>query len=218
MKSLILLLVAVLICSGLASAAIVAATDDAYIRADSPETVYNEYQLITWTDYGTATGHSYLKFPMAGLPSFSQLQSATLNMYVWDVAGYLETVNVHRATDDSWSETLINWNNAPVINDLIASKNVGSYYTWGAPKWVSFDLLASGVWDYDSDRSDGYVTLTIKTAQNGDDAHHFYSKEENVAGDFAPYLEVLTIPEPTMMTLLVLGALIAPKRKLAGRR
>ncbi|MBN2294211.1 MAG: PEP-CTERM sorting domain-containing protein [Pirellulales bacterium] len=212
MKKVNLVLAAVLMYSGFASATILIPSDDAYVRDDTLDTTYNEEQLITWTHYGAATGRSYIKFSMAGLPQLSQLQSATLNMYLWEVGGYLETVSIYYAKDDSWIETSLNWNNAPGTGDLVASENVGSYYTWGGPKWVSFDLLASGLWDYDSDRSDGYVTFVIKTAENGEDIHRFYSKEENVPGDFAPYLEVIAIPEPTTMAILVLGGLMIRRR------
>lgn len=191
------------ICSPQAAAAIINPVDDAFIISTEPDTPHGADRILTWTAYMSGgRGRSLVKFSLSGLPDSSQLASATLNLYQYDAGGFVPHVSIYHVDNDTWTEETLTWNNAPAFNGQVIRNNIG--FNAG---WVSFDLLGSGIWDYDSDLNDGYVTFLVKSDESGDERHNFYSKEEDVQGDFAPYLQILTIPEPATLALLGCGIL-----------
>ncbi len=200
--------------AGTAFGAIIAPSDDAVVINTDPDGNYGQDERIfTWTAYMAGSrGRSYIKFSLNGLPDRSMISSATLNLYQYDAGGFVPWVSIYHVSDDTWTEDDVTWNNRPLPDpsspdtpnapDLINRLNIG--YGEG---WVSFDLLSSGMWDYNADAADGYVTLLIKSDEKGDERHVFYSSEETVAGNFAPYLEIATVPAPAALPLLGAGVL-----------
>lgn len=191
-----------------AQSAIVTPTDDAFVITTEPDTPYGSDRILTWTAYMSGgRGRSFIKFPLFGLPDSSQIVSATLNLYQYDAGGFVPYVNIYHVADDTWSEDAVTWNTMPGYAGQIIRDNIG--FDAG---WISFDLLSSAVWDYDSDLNDGYVSFLIKSDETGDERHNFYSKEEAVEGDFQPYLELVFIPEPATIGLMLLGGLLLRRR------
>lgn len=186
-----------------ATAAILNPVDDAFIVSTEPDTPHGTDRILTWTAYMSGgRGRSLMKFSLSGMPDSTQLASATLYLYQYDAGGFVPNVSIYHVDDDTWTEETLTWNNTPAFPDQIIHKNIG--FDEG---WVSFDLLASGIWNYDSDLNDGYVSFLIKSDETGDERHNFYSKEEDIQGNFVPYLEILTIPEPATLALLGCGLL-----------
>jgi len=209
-------LCAVVACLSLeATGAVVNPTDDAAVRNSAPDDtlgITEEGTVLTWTDYMNGwRGRSYIKFPLGGMPPRSQVVSAELHLYQYDAGGFVPIVNIHHVDDDLWTESAITWNNQPVPAPTAASMIVSKDIGFGVG-WVSFDLLAGGVWDYDSDLGDGCVSLLVKSTELGDERHNFHSSEEAVAGDYQPYLEI-TVPEPAGVSLLALGGWVLLRRR-----
>lgn len=184
--------------------------DDAFVYSNHPDGSFgDEGHLLTWTAYMAGQrGRSYIKFSLSGMPDLSMVASATLYLYQYDAGGFVDTVNIHHVADD-WTQDTITWDTRPLPNpgdaDRVAGNDIG--YDAG---WVSWDLLASGVWDYNSDLSNGYVSFLIKSSERGDERHIFYSSD---AASLHPYIEIVVIPEPATVCLLGMGGLSVLKRR-----
>ncbi|HXD12181.1 MAG TPA: DNRLRE domain-containing protein, partial [Anaerolineales bacterium] len=152
---------------------------DTYVQSDTPT-----------TNYGTATQiiadsspsrNMFIKFTVTGVGTNSIL-SAKLRIYCVDaspVGG-----EFHRVADTSWSETAINWNNAPPADAAI----LGSLGTVAVGGWYEVDVtsLITG---------DGTYGLKVNSS-SADGA--YYSTKEGTAG-FAPQLVVTTrVITPTL--------------------
>jgi hypothetical protein len=185
-----------------ASAAIIHPTDDAPVFNNFPDDNFGDLdRILTWTAYmAGGRGRSYLKFALDA-PAGYEIASAVLHLYQYDAGGFVPIVQLHHVADDSWSQDTVTWNNRPLptpsISTMILSQDIG--YTVG---WKSFDLLASGEWDWQADVADGSLSLLLKSNENGDERHNFHSLEAQTEVDLHPYLEVSFVPEPSGLTLL----------------
>ncbi len=201
-------------CGVKAPAAEILPVADCYVQNSDPDAPYGTADnFATWTAYMSGLrGRSYLRFALDGMPASSQIASIELNLYQYVAGGYVPIVNVYHVPDDTWSETATTWNNQPytalLASDLLATEDIG--FDAG---WKSFDLLSNGLWDYDADLADGYVSLLIRSNENGDEAHSFYSREEAVEGDYAPFLRITLLPEPATLGWLAIGVVLGMTRR-----
>jgi acetyl esterase/lipase len=144
-------------------------SDDAYVRGGSysASNFGNESVLVIkkGTD-GTFFRKSYLKFNLAG-SGITGLQSAKIRLYTSAVVPF--EVSMYE-TSDNWTESLINWDNAPVIGNLLGSLQVnavGSYYEWDVTQYVLSQLSSDetvSVVCYDAKSTNQQISFNSKEA------------------------------------------------------
>lgn len=143
-------------------------TDDATIKPESPTTNFGLKKLETDK---SSEENFLMKFNISGI-SGKSIISAKLRLY--NINGSSKGGDFYRVADNSWSESTINWNNAPGAEQAA----IASLGAVSAGNWYEVDLgsLVTG---------DGAFSLrVISTSSNGADYH---SKED---GEFAPQLIV----------------------------
>jgi hypothetical protein len=104
---------------------------DAYVNSASPTTNYGSATNLRAD--GSPDVHSYLRFDVQGLNG--TVTKATLRVYANSASSRGCTAN--RVADNTWSETTINYNNAPPVGSAL-----GSSGSFGAGVWISIDVTA----------------------------------------------------------------------------
>ncbi|PQB08936.1 hypothetical protein BST83_00845 [Polaribacter filamentus] len=140
--------------------------DDSYVRGDSGANVnYNGQKLvIKLGTLGEGTiRESFLKFDVSSLPS--NTGSAKLRVTVTDTD--LNNFEALLVSDDSWSETLITWDNKPLATTTsfgIQSKTTSSSQT------LEWDITTAAL---AQSGGDGFITIKIvgKIADVQSDIH-----------------------------------------------
>jgi 2',3'-cyclic-nucleotide 2'-phosphodiesterase (5'-nucleotidase family) len=145
-----------------------------YIQSSSTSTYGNERDL--------------LKFDLSSIPAGSTITGATLQLWNWKSTGASLPVEVRGATDDSWTETGVNWNNQPapggvLDTQILASGTTNVWYNWNVTSFVQAEF-----------GGDKTVSLTLKPVTEGSadaiaPAYGFDAKEY---GSNAPVLHVTT--------------------------
>ncbi len=152
---------------------------DGYTRSDAATNSYGSSSRISDRDATTQTRISYLRFNVAMLAG-DTITSATLRLYSTTSGS---NVDLRDVTSDTWSESGLTWNSAPVHSSVSASR-VSSF---GKYRTVSFDAtsLVAGP---------GLASMAMTTESAS--AVNFYSRE---AGSSRPQLVVQTAlgaPDP----------------------
>jgi hypothetical protein len=92
--------------------------DDAYVKSSTPTTTYGSMTTLRVREGSSETLNTYLKFDVDELTGF--VRTATLRLYVTDASsdgGSLYRVsNAYYGSTTPWSESGLNWNNAPAIS------------------------------------------------------------------------------------------------------
>jgi hypothetical protein len=118
---------------------------------------------------------AWLQFDLSGIPAGATITSATLEMTAWKAQGGNLTVSAHSASDDSWSESGINWNNQPTIGSALDSTTLVSgqtgAYSWDVTSYVQTeyagDQAASLVLKADSEGSTTALTYAFESKEWG---------------------------------------------------
>jgi hypothetical protein len=144
---------------------------DTYVNAGSPGTNYGT--LTTLRADASPDVHSYLRFDVQGLTG--TVQRATI--LVFANSSSTSGININSLSDNTWSESTLNYNNAPPVGGSLGS--VGGFT---APIWIRIDVT-------------GYVTgngtYSFALTTPGSTAISFASRE---AGANAPQLVIETSP------------------------
>ena len=168
----------------------------------------NDPQIIAWANYPSFGARSYVRFDLSGIPDGETVTFARLNLFQFNGGGFASGFHVFRVADDGWSESTLTWNNQPVPEPSIADLIVNdATLTGGERRWVSFDLLASGVWDPSVDLAAGDDALSVILRTNYGEvgtqrSHNFCSSEAN---DFQCLLSYETGPIPGRAPQLIIG-------------
>jgi hypothetical protein len=105
--------------------------------------------------------------------------------------------------DDSWIQDNVNPGNKS-LTELVGTAMDSTDWAW-----VTFDLDISQH-NWGNDLIDNYISLMVTGPQDGE--HECGEMDLTESGNL-PSLEVITVPEPTTMALLGLGALSLLRRK-----
>lgn len=144
---------------------------------------------------------SYLMFDLSSIPDNATVISAEFGMYLDRInqGTYYScdpSTGIYYVEDDSWTEAGITWANAPDTSyggdyqDTVDNQ----YYVW--------DILGGTdlQWDYLEDLMDNRISLMLGTQFEGANNWAHFSN---------PYLKVdytvPAVPEPTVMTLCLIG-------------
>jgi hypothetical protein len=120
---------------------------------------------------------AWLQFDLSSLPAGATITSATLEMTAWKAQGGDMAVSAHSASDDSWSESGVTWNNQPTIGSALDTTTLVSGQT-GAYNWDVTSYIQS---EYAGDQS---ATLVLKADSEGSSTaltYAFESKEWGTA-------------------------------------
>jgi hypothetical protein len=152
---------------------------DAYVNAGTPTTNYG-FQTTLRAD-ASPDLHSYLRFNVQGLTG--PVSSATLRVFAnsASTAGY----QIRAVSDNTWTESGINYNNAPPVGSLI-----GSSGSFSAGTWTTVDVTSYIT-------GNGTYNLALATTSNT--SINFGSREESVN---APRLVIETLDPPTLTPTL----------------
>ncbi|GAA4295210.1 hypothetical protein GCM10023163_14290 [Aestuariibaculum suncheonense] len=148
------------------------AEEDAYARSGSyTNTTFNDTDLIAKNDGAEYTREAYLKFNLSSISD--QIVSAKLQLV--PKTGVDPATNVIHdlkfVSDDSWSETTINWSNKPLSSTLLDSQIVSQTGTT-----MLWDVTAQA----ENERTgDGYLSIQLSTASN---AWVVYNSSESGSG------------------------------------
>jgi chitodextrinase len=143
-------------------------TDDATIKPGSPATNFGSKKLETDK---SSEENFLMKFNISGVSGRSII-SAKLRLY--NINGSSKGGDFYRVAENSWSESTINWNNAPDAEQTA----IASLGAVSAGNWYEVDLSSLIT-------EDGVYSLRIiSTSSNGAD---YNSKED---GEFSPQLIV----------------------------
>jgi Carbohydrate binding domain/Cellulase (glycosyl hydrolase family 5) len=132
---------------------------DSYVYSSYPSTNYGTSTVLR--SKGSPAVASYMKFDLRSLAA-KTITSAKLRMKVTNTSADKHAVRF--ASDTSWSESAITWNNRPALGPAARK------FTATAGTWVELDLTAAL-----AGRAGQIVTLGVDSA--GTDALSFYSRE-----------------------------------------
>ena len=124
----------VLISRGAARAGVstLSAVADAYVRADKARSNFGKATGIRVDRDPVATG--FVRFQVS-VPAGETVTQATLKVFPMESSG--SGFSVHRVADNSWSETTINYSNAPRVGSRVAAS--GAY---SGDAYVSVDVTS----------------------------------------------------------------------------
>ncbi len=114
---------------------------DSFVRKDYPNTNYGSFSEVRAQSSPLLIG--YLKFSVSGLTS--PVTKATLRMY--SLAGVTSGYKVYRVTDNSWSESTINYNNSPYLGTYINASGAVSSSTWTSVDVTSY-ITGNGTYSF----------------------------------------------------------------------
>jgi hypothetical protein len=144
---------------------------DAYVYSVNPTTNFGGLSVLRAD--ASPDMRSYLRFQLQGLTG--NVQRVTLRVFANTAS--TSGINIHAVSDNTWSESTLNYNNAPSIGNPI-----GSFSRVTAGSWISIDLTSYIT-------GDGAYTFALSTP--GSTAISFASRQ---AGANAPQLIVETAP------------------------
>ncbi|MFA7061944.1 MAG: MBG domain-containing protein, partial [Pedobacter sp.] len=165
---------------------------DAQVASGSPSTNYgtgaNLYVQSSSSGYGNE--RAWLKFDLSGLPAGITIASANLQLWNWKVAGASMPSEVRGGSDDSWTETGINWSNQPgygaaLITQTLDSTSTNIWYQWDISSFVQ------GKWS-----GNKLVSMVVKPVTEGstDATPPSYAFDAREYGSNGPILQINTQP------------------------
>ena len=108
-------------------------TDDSYVDQANPNSIYGSETYLEIASKTDGKRRSFLKFDLSdNVPSDALVVGAELDLYFYWGENYdaLHDAGVlmeaREVDDDSWSESTINWNNAPTIGEVVDTLEVPS--------------------------------------------------------------------------------------------
>ncbi len=149
---------------------------DASVYVGNPTANYGTTDLyVKGTPGGGLTRQSYLRFDLSSF-NLNHVGKATLRLYCIDKQTDANpvTVDVFSVTDNSWQESVVNWNNKPAFGDKIATTQInskGAYYEWNVTSFLkSFNISAKNT-----------VITKVLSDQLGTENTIYFNAKENIA-------------------------------------
>ena len=185
---------------------------DSYVYQYSPNSNYGaEGDLFIYSnyfDYNTIA-RSLIEFDLTSIAPGTGIQSALLNIYMFNQAGSDFAIEICEV-DDPWNEMTVTWNNQPVHDtDFIAAILPYQGYTW----W-HFDITALAQFWVDNPGLNHGLKMKMEVEQYPDScgrAAYFYSRDTLLN---QPHLEITQagIVERTTSDLQKLSLMPNPAR------
>jgi uncharacterized protein (TIGR03437 family) len=139
---------------------------DAYARLSTPTSNYGTTNTLRLRKTSSEDLDSYLKFDVSGING--PVVNAKLRLYVVndsnDGGSVYAVSNFYKSTSDNWTQSGLNWNNAPVIS----SSPLSSLGAVALDVWVEYDVTAAIA---------GNGTFSFGLTNNSSNDAHFSSQE-----------------------------------------
>jgi hypothetical protein len=158
--------------------------DDSWINIEDRTANYGSLTALSIDSHGGEYRRAFLKFDI-GKDITGCVKSA--NLYLYFTPNVIGNVEVRGVTDDSWTESSINYNNA---YGILTNGNVLGTKNWNATGWYSYDVSS-----FTTDRffAGGKASFFVTPPSTSSMYGSINSKENS---DNHPYLEVETGPCP----------------------
>jgi 2',3'-cyclic-nucleotide 2'-phosphodiesterase / 3'-nucleotidase / 5'-nucleotidase len=163
---------------------------DAQVASGNPSTNYgsstNLYVQSSASGYGNERG--WLKFDLSGIPAGTTISGASLQLWNWKSTGAALPVEVRSATDDTWTETGLNWTTQPALGSVLDTQTLASGTTNLSYSWNVTSFVQS---QFGGDKT---VSLMLKAVTEGsaDATAPSYGFDAKEYGSNAPVLVVTT--------------------------
>jgi hypothetical protein len=136
------------------------------------------------TEGSAITRNAYLKFDLTGI-TVGQVGKATLRLYCNNKAfDSVQSVMAVYATSNAWTESTINWNNAPLLNTTLATTVIVSkfsYYEWDVTEYIKQSIPLGNL-----------TSLAVADVNSSNNLVEFSSKEATNK----PQLVITSVPDP----------------------
>lgn len=177
-------------------------TDNTFIDSSYPTVNYGTYNIfgaLSYSSSGTVrTEQGWLKFGLSGIPSGVTITGATLTLSLWYTA-VDQYVGVYPESSNSWSESTVTWNNAPLGS--VGTASADSQFVTNSTttyKWNVQAIVQSAV-------GSSYVSLVVQpTSPQRSDINgwsNFFTSRYNAADSPTLTITYLTAPPPIQATL-----------------
>jgi hypothetical protein len=180
---------------------------DTYVRASSPTSTNGSSSTLRQRKTSSETIASYLKFNVTGLSG--SVQSAKLRLYVRDASndgGAVYVVsNNYQGTTTAWTESALNWNNAPIITGTALSAAPQGGVSLGS--WVELDVTPAIV-------GDGIYSFGLKNASS--DAVYYGSKESTTKPELIIQMAASSLFAPTIAAFMPLSGTVGSEITILG--
>lgn len=146
---------------------------DTYVESDTPNVNFggNLSLHVRESSWLAEWSYSYLKFDLSTIPSSSQINSATLEVYASTAGSDTSQIGAYYCSDTSWSEVGITWNTAPSFSSTPTATTTVAF----SGQWYSWDIT-SDVQNALSTRK-STVVLKVQAVQKGYFDSYFSSKD-----------------------------------------
>src|SRR5690606_18306677 len=142
-------------------------TYDAHVQTDSPNNNYTTQDHLRTRGVSAPLYNAYLKFNLSGISS--PIQRATLRLFSYDGSpnggSIYQVANTYQGSGTEWTETGLNWNNAPLIEGTPLATHTS---TIPNNTWVEYDVTAAIT-------GNGVVSFAITS--NTSNSLYFYSRQ-----------------------------------------
>ncbi|UXP33873.1 DNRLRE domain-containing protein [Reichenbachiella agarivorans] len=160
-------------------------TADSYVRGGSFSSQNFGTDVLLDCKLGATsdewTRHSYLKFDLSSVTE-PVVVSATLRLKVAQGSGNVDIHTSHFVTDDSWTESNINWDNKPAY-----STTLGSVLSPSKDAWIEMDLTDIVTSEYGGDQ-----VISIVLTSNGGSVAAYHSNDASSALDHPQLVLVMS--------------------------
>ncbi len=163
---------------------------DAQVASGNPTTNYgtgtNLYVQSAASGYGNE--RSWLKFDLSAIPSTATITGANLQLWNFKATGAAMAAELRGGTDDTWTETGINWSNQPAYGAAIVTQTLdpaaaNSWYNWNVSTFIQSKWGGNKL-----------VSLVVKPVTEGstDATPPSYAFDAKEYGSNGPMLQVQT--------------------------
>jgi 2',3'-cyclic-nucleotide 2'-phosphodiesterase (5'-nucleotidase family) len=131
---------------------------------------------------------AWLKFDLSGIPAGSTITAASLQLWNYKSTGAALPVEVRSATDDTWTETGVTWNNQPALGSVLDTQTLSAGTT---NVWYNFNVTSFVQGQFAGDKT---ASLLLKPVTEGsaDATAPSYGFDAKEYGSNVPVLVVTT--------------------------
>lgn len=171
-------------------------TDDSYVDQANPDLNYGSDPHLEVASMIGGNRRTYMEFDVSTVPENMDIVSSKIYAYFYWGSGFVALrdndvmIEARAVRDDSWSEATVTWNNAPAVEEILESVQIGTWKNW---KWWNIDnyLLEQ----YGGDK---LVSIALKFSVENFDENlrriRFRSDEYLDNIELRPYLSVWYFP------------------------